>query len=72
MLGTVLVLRGGFGDCGRNAVPLQPHVGGSVFSVRERVEEMAVQFGDALVIEASHHRQEAGLVRRNLQVGNAE
>ena len=51
---------------------LQPCVGGGVLAVGKRVEEVPVQLRDSGVVEASHHRQEAGLVRGNLQVGGAE
>ena len=50
----------------------QPRVGGRVLAVGQRVEQVAVEFGDARVVEAAHHRQEARLVRRDLQVGGAE
>ena len=33
---------------------------------------MTVQLGDPQVVEAPHHRQVAGLVRRNLQIGDAQ
>ena len=56
----------------RDAVALQPGVGGGVLTVGKRVEEMTVQLRDALVVETPHHRQEAGLVRRNLEIGGAE
>ena len=52
----------------RDAVALQPGVGGGVFAVGERVEEMTVELRDSRVVEAPHHRQITGLVRRDLQL----
>ena len=51
---------------------LQPGVGGGVLAVGQRVEKMPVEFRDARVVELAHHGQEAGLVRRDLEVGGAE
>ncbi len=51
---------------------LQPGIGGGVLAVGQGVEQMPVEFGEPRVVEAPHHRQEAGLVRRDLQVGGAE
>ena len=51
---------------------LQPRVGGGVLAFGERVEQVTIQFVEAGVVEAPHHRQETRLVRRDLQVGGAE
>ena len=72
LLGAVLPCRGRLGDEGRNALALQPGVGGGVLAVGKRVEEMTVQLRDSRVVEAPHQGQEAGLVGGNLQIGGAE
>lgn len=55
-----------------DAVACQPGVGDGVFALGQGVEQVSVEFGDALFVEAAHHRQEAGLVRRDVEVGDAE
>ena len=51
---------------------LQPGVRGGVLVVGKRVEQMPVEFGDALAVEAAHHGQEARLVRGDREVGGPE
>ena len=51
---------------------LQPCVGGGVLAVGKRVEKMPLQLLDSRLVEPSHHRKEARLVRRDLEVGGAE
>ena len=47
VLGAVLPRLGGLGDRALDAVALQPRVGGGVLAVGQRVEQMAVELGDA-------------------------
>ena len=68
LLGAVLPCRGRLDDQGRNALALQPGIGGGVFAVGERVEEMTVQLRDSPVVEAPHQCHEAGLVGGNSQI----
>ena len=63
---------GRVGDQLRDAVTLQPGIGGRVLAVGQGIEQMTVEFGEPRLVEAPHHRQEAGLVGRNLQVRGAE
>ena len=72
LLGAVLPCRRGLVDEVQYALATQPRFGGGVLAIGQRVEQVAVQLGHAFVVEAAHHRQEAGLVRRDLEVGHAE
>ncbi len=64
--------RGRLGDQLHDALTLQPGVRSGVFAVGEGVQQVPVEFLEPRVVEAPHHRQEAGFVGRDLQVGGAE
>ena len=51
---------------------LQPRVGRRVLALGQRVEQVAVEFADALGVEVAHHGQETCLVRRDGEVGDSE
>ena len=72
MLPAILPGGGRIGDQVQDALTLQPGFGGGVLAIGKRIEEMAVELRDSEVVEASHHRQEAGFVGGNLQVGGAQ
>ena len=69
------VLRPGCGrivhQCGDPAA-LQPRIGGRVLTLGQCIEQMPVEFGHTLGVEAAQHRQETRLVRRDLQVRHTE
>ena len=52
LLPAVLPGRGRLGDQVRDALALQPRVGGGVLAVGKRVEQMAVELRDSRVVEA--------------------
>ena len=54
------------------AALVQPGVGRGVLGLGDRVEQVAVEFGDAQGMEAAEQREEARLVRRDRQIGDAE
>ena len=62
----------GVGDHALDALALKPSGGAGVLRVGQGVEEVAVEFLDAQLVETPHQRQEAGLVGRNVEVRDAE
>ena len=58
-------------QCGEST-PVEPGVGRRVLAVGQCVEQMAVEFGHTLGVQAAQHGQEAGLVRRDCHVGHPE
>ena len=69
----IFLPRGGrLGDRAKDALALQPWRCRGVLAFGQRVEEMPVELFDSQLVEAAQHRQEAGFVGGNLQVGDTE
>ncbi len=72
LVAVLLPGRHGLGDERQDALPLKPSRGRRVLTLGQSVEKMPVEMFDARLVEAAHHRQEARLVRRDSEVGDAE
>ena len=69
---TLEVDRRGFGGLRQNAPALEPLACDAMFSGRDGIKEMTVEFGDSQLVKMLDERQEAWLVSRHVGVRRAD